>query len=87
MATLKHPTAHLKVGNHFPDPHHTAKVQGVDYVGTPKHVERHDTQQSSRPVDGKLGDDLDDRGPMLHRPMDPATKVNTYTSGSGSKRD
>jgi hypothetical protein len=28
-----------------------------------------------------------DRGQMLHRPMDAVTKRNTYTCGGGSKRD
>jgi hypothetical protein len=87
MANKQPNTTHLKHGNFHPDPHATAKAQGSDYSGTAKHVERHDTPDSSRPADGNLADALDDRGPVLHRPMDAVTKVNTYTSGSGSKRD
>lgn len=79
MATLKN-TAHLKTGNHFSDPHHTAKVQGVNYSGTAKHVERHKTPSNSRPVDGNLGDDADDKGNGMWRDMDKVTQRHTYTT-------
>jgi hypothetical protein len=86
MATLKN-ISHLKHGTTFPDPHATAKAQGKHFSTAAKHVERHETPDSSRPDDGHLADDADDHGPMLHRPMDAVTKAHTCTGSGGSKRD
>jgi hypothetical protein len=55
--TNKQPNiTHLKQGKAVPDPIATAKATGSGYSGAAKHVERHETPDSSRPNDGHLAD-------------------------------
>jgi hypothetical protein len=56
MANKAPNTQHLKQGQTLPDPIHKAKLDGVHYRGTAKHVEIHPTPDSKPGAcDGKLG--------------------------------
>ena len=79
MAKLPN-TAHLKVGNHYPDPVHTAKIQGTHFEGTASEVHITPTPDSK-----PSANDLDN--PRGFASINPAAKPNTYTGPGGSKRD
>jgi hypothetical protein len=76
----------LKQGKFAPDPHKVAKENGGGFTNSAKYVERHKTPQSSRPADGGLNDKPDSKGPMTHRPINPAAKPNTWTRSGVSHR-
>ena len=85
MSTIKNPQ--LRQGkSHTSDPVAHAKATGTHFTNSAKHVERHPTPSNSRPVDGGLNDAYDDKGPMLHRPINPAAKPNTWTRSGVSTR-
>ena len=73
-------TAHLKQGNCYPDPIHTAKVQGTHWSDSANKTTITETPDSKP----KAHDGHGERG---WAPINTAAKANTYTGKSGSKRD
>jgi hypothetical protein len=85
MATLKN-ISHLRQGRTIVDPIATAKLN-VGYADTAKHVEITPTPDSKPGAcDGYPSGKNSADGRRGWAPINDAAKVNTYTSGSGSKR-
>jgi hypothetical protein len=85
---VKYPDiTHLKQGKKYPDPVATAKAQGVGFSDTCKHLEITPTPDSKPGAcDGYPSGKNSADGGRGWAPINDAAKVNTYTSGSGSKR-
>jgi hypothetical protein len=87
MANKQPNIQHLKQGRAIPDPIATAKVQGTGFSDTCKRATVYPTPDSQPSAsDGRLSGKNSPDGGRGWAPINEAAKVNTYTSGSGSKR-
>jgi hypothetical protein len=89
MANKSYPNIqHLKQGQTIPDPIHKAKLDGVHFSDTARHVTVTPTGDSKPGAcDGYLAGKNSPDGGKGWAPINDAAKPNTYTGKGGSKRD